>query len=328
MRVFISSTILDLVDVRAEVAELLRTLGIAHLMSDDKLSDFSVKQDVNAIETCLVNVEASDEVVVILDKRYGSRLGSSGFEDVSATHLEYRRAVEARKPIHVYVRDRLCADYEHWKRNGRSDSVELSWIQCTEDRALLGLLDEHSKLVADSPVTNWYTPFTSSIDLKAGMRKYFDKMILPSRVVDAIQRNQFPMFDITVEANRQMIGTTISLTFRVQLTNVGGAPAFNVRFDFEKDDVSQNEEPWKRAIVAPGQSVFRNLVYGLTPELSCPEQRLIAEYESPIGVSVKDIFLISGYVVRGPDPVLVSGGRLIDRRFKRAPPISLEIEGA
>ena len=44
MRVFVSSTVFDLLDVRAEVAELLRDLGIAPVMSDEKLSDFAVNQ--------------------------------------------------------------------------------------------------------------------------------------------------------------------------------------------------------------------------------------------------------------------------------------------
>src|SRR6185295_4624365 len=226
MRVFVSSTVFDLIDVRAEVAELLRSLDIAPVMSDDKLSDFAVKQDVNSIETCLTNVESSDEVIVILDKRYGPRLGSFGFDDVSATHLEYRRAVEKRKPIHIYVRDRLEADYAIWKRNRRRASVDLSWIQNDNDRGLLDLLDEHSKLVGKSPVSNWYASFTSSIDLKSAIRKYFKTKILPSRLIDAIQRNQFPLFEIDVEATQQTLGTVLSLSFRITATNVGGAPAF------------------------------------------------------------------------------------------------------
>jgi Glu-tRNA(Gln) amidotransferase subunit E-like FAD-binding protein len=75
MRVFISSTVYDLIDVRAELAEQLRTLGITPVLSDDKLSGFSIQQhDINSIETCLVNVDSCDEVVLILDKRYGPTL--------------------------------------------------------------------------------------------------------------------------------------------------------------------------------------------------------------------------------------------------------------
>jgi AraC-like DNA-binding protein len=62
MRVFVSSTVYDLLDIRSEIAELLRSLNIQPVLSDDKLSDFEPKFDANSIEACLVNVASSDEV--------------------------------------------------------------------------------------------------------------------------------------------------------------------------------------------------------------------------------------------------------------------------
>jgi len=71
MRVFISSSVYDLIDIRAELAEQLRAIGITPVLSDDKLSDFRVQHDVNSIETCLVNVDSCDEFLLILDQRMG-----------------------------------------------------------------------------------------------------------------------------------------------------------------------------------------------------------------------------------------------------------------
>ena len=324
MRIFVSSTVFDLLDVRAEIAELLRELGIAPVMSDDKLSDFDVKQDVNSIETCLLNVESSDEVILILDQRYGPRLGNCGFDDISATHLEYRRAVQKRRPIHVFVRDRLDADHAIWKKNKRNASVALSWVQNDRDRGLLELIDEHSKLVATAPVTNWYTRFSTSVDLKACLRKYLKERILQERLVEAIQRNEFPLFDIDVDVQHQIINSVGSLAFHMTIRNVGGAPAFNFQIYWaDKKDVKETKE---MAIVAPGNSISMFFAYGLTATLRCPEQRLIAEYESPIGVSVRDVFQIGGRVLPGPSPAIIGGGSLVERRFKRSPPITLSIE--
>jgi hypothetical protein len=94
MRVFISSTAYDLLDVRAELASMLRSIGITPVLSDDKLSAFEVQPDKNSIETCLVNLRACDEAIFLLDRRYGSSLKGAGFDDVSATHLEYQTAKE------------------------------------------------------------------------------------------------------------------------------------------------------------------------------------------------------------------------------------------
>lgn len=323
MRVFVSSTVFDLLDVRAEIGELIRDLGIAPVMSDDKLSDFEIKQDANSIETCLGNVESSDEVIFILDQRYGPRLGALGFEDISATHLEYRQAVLARRPIHVFVRDRLDADYAIWKRNKRKADVHLTWVQHARDRGLLEMLDEHTKLVAASPVTNWYSRFTTSVDLKAALRKYLNEKILPERLVDAIQRNEFPLFDIEVDVEHQVIQSVPSLAFHMKVQNTGGAPAFNFRLYYaDKGDTSDSKV---MAIVAPGNSIPIFCAYGLKSDLWCPEQQLIAEYDSPIGVSVKDVFQFGGRIIPGHVKSIVGGGSLIDRRYKRSPPVTLSI---
>ena len=111
MKVFISSTCYDLLDLRAEVKEDLRDLGVAVLLSDQKDSEFLIPSsaDMNSIEACLVNVRQADVMIVILSQRYGPNLGSL-FGDVSATHAEYNEARKLNKPIHFYVRDRLDAD--------------------------------------------------------------------------------------------------------------------------------------------------------------------------------------------------------------------------
>src|SRR4051812_10143827 len=111
MKVFISSTCYDLMDLRAELLADLRELGVEVLLSDHKDSDFVVPSgpDVNSIEACLVNVRASYVVVLILSQRYGPNLGPL-FGDVSATHAEYNEARKLNKPIYCYVRDRLDGD--------------------------------------------------------------------------------------------------------------------------------------------------------------------------------------------------------------------------
>ncbi len=79
MKVFISSTFYDLIDVRAELATELTKMGISPVLSDDKLSDFRVESSVNSIETCLVNVDACDAVILILDRGVAqTSLGASG----------------------------------------------------------------------------------------------------------------------------------------------------------------------------------------------------------------------------------------------------------
>src|SRR5262249_10183540 len=111
MRVFISSTCYDLIDLRAELEVLFDEAGVTSLLSDSLTSDFQVLPDRNSIETCLENVRQCDVFLIILSSRYGRSLAKAGFDDVSATHLEYREARKHKKPIWMYARDRLMGDY-------------------------------------------------------------------------------------------------------------------------------------------------------------------------------------------------------------------------
>jgi len=318
MRVFISSTVYDLIDIRAELAEQLKTIGITPVLSDDKLSDFRVQHDVNSIETCLVNVESCDEVLLILDRRYGPTLEKFGYGEFSATHLKYQRAIEKKIPVRVYVRDRLEADFVIWKRNKRSDSGALSWISKKEDIGLLKLLDEHAKLQADSTTSNWYSTFTSSIDLKAAITKHFEKRILPERLIQAIQNNNFPLFDITVETTQHENGH--GLIFHVNLINISRVPAFKFNSYWEEEKGKKFENG--KTIFSPGQSFPANFLWSFKSSQKV-ERFLIAEYESLMGISVSDRFCISGHCLNS---VIVRDCKLVDRKFRRSSGISIEIE--
>src|SRR5262249_50151902 len=104
MRVFVSSTCHDLIDLRAVLETELREMGASPVFSDSKTSDFEVSgiPDQNSIETCLVNVRNSDIAVFVLAQRYGPPLPAP-FGGISATHLEWREAVKEKKSRYFYV---------------------------------------------------------------------------------------------------------------------------------------------------------------------------------------------------------------------------------
>jgi hypothetical protein len=95
--IFISSTCYDLIDLRAELEDHIRDLGLLPVMSDRPTSEFEVDGYKDSITTCLENVRKCPTFLCILSNRYGPRLGKVGFEDVAATHLEYRAAREHKK---------------------------------------------------------------------------------------------------------------------------------------------------------------------------------------------------------------------------------------
>ncbi len=320
MKVFISSTVYDLLDVRAELACELAALGISPVLSDDKLSDFKVDCNVNSIETCLVNVDACDAVILILDRRYGPKLGQFGFEDVSATHLEYRRAAASNKPVHFFVRDRLLADHTIWKRNKKKDEIELAWVE-SKNHGLFDLLDEHMPLVSKKNGSNWIHTFTSSVDLNTAVRKTFGAIVLPERVVSAIQHNEFPIIDVSVKVEYVASGSRGSpyLSIATDVVNVGGGPAFNVRVHLDSEESAKIPE---MVVMPTGKRFPMCSQYPLLTGSEC-NLTLVVSYESAIGVSVSDRFKIHGAKYGN---ALSSGGILESRSYRRCSEVTVVIE--
>lgn len=165
-RVFVSSTCYDLIDLRAHVEHSLRDMGMAPVLSDAATSDFTVVPGENSIETCLVNVASCDHIVVILSQRYGPTLEKYGHPHLSATHLEYQQAVKGQKPIYFYVRDRLLAEYQIWKKNPESRNNYV-WCQKADDAENLFKLIKEHEAPPEQGVSrnNWIKTFQSSTDL-------------------------------------------------------------------------------------------------------------------------------------------------------------------
>ena len=294
MKVFLSSTVFDLLDVRAELAEFLRSLGATPLLSDEKLSGFKVLPDANSIETCLVNVRASDQFILILDQRYGPPLGNAGFPDVSATHLEYRTAVEAGIPIHVFARNRLLAEHGIWKKNrkkkGSSASVDFLWVTEVQDRRLFELIEEHSKLNAKGSRSNWRHSFSTSVDLKAAIEQSLAKPLLTRKLVDAIAATRFPLFD-GVGEKKELSSPDATVLLSAEFRNVGGSPAFNVVFSGPDD---QHRE--FQVLHSGGTAVFNIFV---NPSVAY-ESEILLTYDSSLGVTVAERWKVTASFVRTP----------------------------
>jgi len=314
-RIFVSSTVHDLIDIRAEVGQLLRSLDLIPVMSDDKLSDFKVQFNANSIESCLVNLKSCDEVIFILDQRYGPCLGKVGFDNISATHLEYRCAIKNKMLIHFYVRNQLEADLSIWKKNSKNiDKIDLNWIQ-EKDRGLFEFIEEHRKL-GSSGVNNWYKTFATTLDLKESLKKYFEKSIRPKKLIEAIYENRFPVFNVDLDVSYQCLPNTEvqALYFKSLVTNIGGAAAFNFQL-YWKDE---KNDTIKTAVVLPNQNELMSFFYTLGNGADNNVSKImIIEYQSPLGISVKDEFEVSARIKPSRKDIIFSS-KLIERKFRES----------
>lgn len=315
MRVFVSSTVYDLVDIRSELEELLCEMDITPVMSEQNLSGFTTVPDANSIETCLLNVESCDAVIVVLDQRYGPTLGKCGFDDISATHLEYRHAKKNRKPIYFYVRDRLEADFNIHKKNRKNDGLKYSWVLAERDFPLFDFLDEHRQLKAKSKKSNWYYQFSSSVDLKASVRQHFEPVIKPQTLLKAIQENRFPMFTMVVETEHCQIATGPIMHYRFNMRNVSGVPAFD--FSMRTPD---DEHDYVAQVIPPGEAYSRQIT---SRDYKCYlEREFSVEFSSSIGIKVRERHVVTGGVQGNQQ---FTSARVEERTYRNAPPPELEI---
>lgn len=144
VRIFISSPVYNLVDLRNELAAHLRTLGYKPILSSE--NGFPQKSmDLEPWESCLPVLETCHLVVLIVDGRYGQELNWRHYPDYercSPTHAEYLHARKHRKRILVFFRDELKTYYQMYRRRRAAGGKKRSRPELSESQ-LEALLPEH-----------------------------------------------------------------------------------------------------------------------------------------------------------------------------------------
>ncbi len=95
--IFVSSPRLDLLPEREAILAVLQRLKLPH----NSMEVFGADSR-PPLKKCLSEVEDCDIFVIVLGHRYGS---VSEPEGLSFTELEYRRALECKKPVLAYIKD-------------------------------------------------------------------------------------------------------------------------------------------------------------------------------------------------------------------------------
>lgn len=215
-RVFVSSTCYDLLDVRADLAEDLTSMGLDPVLSDvdNGNFEFTVK---DSITTCLINVASADALVCIVSQRYGPPLGRYGFDDVSATHLEYRKAREAGLPIHFFARDRTLSEFDIFGRNLSAQESDGACPRWVTDRAVFDFIAEHKKLKGGER-SNWIHTFRTSVDLRRSIRAILGDSARRERTLQLMKSGEVPSIHIVVAEGRPIDGTTASFDLSLRCT--------------------------------------------------------------------------------------------------------------
>lgn len=132
-RVFVSSTYYDLKHVRAALGDFISRLGFESVMNEK--GDIPYLHTTALDESCYIEVEKSDILVMIIGSRYGSQRSdekkdAEDFYDKynSVTRSEFQAAKLKNIPIYILIEKSVRSEYETYLRNKDSKDIEYAHV--------------------------------------------------------------------------------------------------------------------------------------------------------------------------------------------------------
>jgi hypothetical protein len=142
-RVFVSSTFYDLKHVRAGLSEFIQSLGFEPILHER--GDIPYLPNVDLDESCRVELQSADIVVLIVGGRYGSP-SSAALEAAyrpkiydSVTRTEFRAAADREFPMWVLIEKSVWHDWENYNANRNRHDFQYAH---TEDSQVFLFIDE------------------------------------------------------------------------------------------------------------------------------------------------------------------------------------------
>ncbi len=160
MKIFVSSTIKDLGDLRYELYRRLKELGHTPWLSE--MSDFPSNLHPDSMTNCIMVAEECDIFVVILDKHAGL---SYHKEDTAYSYLsglkiseaEYRCARKKGKPVCIFIRKRAECESAIY-RQVKDDEKQKESIKWYSENAVY---EFYERLMHEDPHIPWRYTFDS-----------------------------------------------------------------------------------------------------------------------------------------------------------------------
>ena len=159
MKIFVSSTVKDLGDLRDELYRHLKELGHTPWFSEK--SDFPANRHPDALTNCLKVVEECDFFVLLLDKRAGSHYGrreGSPYPDLfglTISEAEYMCARKKDTPICIFIRNKAAHESCIYRQHDEETKKSMKWYSDPE------LYEFYDRLMHEGPHIPWRYTFDS-----------------------------------------------------------------------------------------------------------------------------------------------------------------------
>lgn len=310
VRVFVSSTVYDLVDLRSELKVQLDELGVQPVMSEYDLGTADAPPADNTIEQCRLEVERADIVLCIVSRRYGPTLEKFIHPDRSATHVEWDEAIRLGKRRRLFVRDSVLAAYSLWKhasKDGPDAPFSGYRLKESDARGIFRMVraSEEPQSHTERRISNeWVVPFKDSADLRrqvvAYLRRASDRLVL----AEGLAAGTIPRLVVTATPGNftERDGRVHLSELRVRVDNPSKSPLFQLRLA-----VGEQAGELQYVVSAGGGSThpFRSLEVPLEGHVA---------FETAAGLRVRYVFEIGAPGVDRRFETRVLRLELVDRR--------------
>ncbi|WP_264564695.1 DUF4062 domain-containing protein [Flavobacterium sp. N3904] len=156
MKIFLSSTCYDLVDIRAELERFLKEKGHELLLSDR--ATFPVEIGIHRHDVCINNVQNCDLFILIVDGRFGAPYYKD--ENLSITWAEFNEALRTERKIIPFVRKDVFNERQSYRHNlKKGNSFEPFFADTIRVFDLMGEIQRHEGGF-------WIEQFENSVEIK------------------------------------------------------------------------------------------------------------------------------------------------------------------
>jgi hypothetical protein len=164
MRIFLSSTIFDLKDLRDTLIHELESDG--HEVIASEKGTVLIVPDKNSYEQCLAAVAECDYLIAIIDKRFGGEYPHGSRQSI--TEAEIEEALKKKKKTLVFVRKSVwdCKAIQNGLGKGIKGTPYEPIKNIVDDIQVFELIDRIRK----KPQNNWIFQFNKSQELLAQVR--------------------------------------------------------------------------------------------------------------------------------------------------------------
>jgi hypothetical protein len=218
-KIFISSTIYDLIDIRGSVRHCLEDFSCTVYASE--FPDFPVDRNLHSYNVCIENLKKCDLIILIINERYGGLYSKIEESVISITRQEIKEAFNSGKTIWTFVNKKtfdskdifkkLCKLNPNLDKSKVFDKFKENTNSQIENHFVFEFIDEITRL----PKNNWIFQYIDNYELLSTLRTQFNNFLMldykqPLKIEIADYKELIYKSEAYIESNSIVFSTLIN----------------------------------------------------------------------------------------------------------------------